>query len=109
MKPYLLVFLLFASDAFAGDWSDITSLLQRPTTTLFQFIKRLPDEYFKYNTYTYVTQSQSPEKAFISFASPRAILFGTDAKVIIAFEGQGNSPLRERAEAIRALDDGSFE
>lgn len=108
MKPYFLLFLLFASDAFAGDWSDITFLLQRPTT-LSQFINRLPDEYFRYNTYTYVTQSQSPEKALISFASPRAILFGTDAKVIIAFEDQGNSPLRERAEAIRALDDGSFE
>ena len=66
----------------------------------------LADEFFEQGNLTYVTRSGSPERASVSPAFPRTILFGETAETVIAYTGDPEGPHAEQVRII-ASDDGA--
>jgi len=75
-------------------------------TSTETFLNCLADEFFEQGNLTYVTESGSPEKASVSAAFPRTILFGDTAETVIAYTGYPEGPDAEQIRII-ALDDGA--
>ena len=88
------------------DYGEIKSALEhRPPviTSTETFLDCLPDEFFEHGNLTYVTRSGSPEKASVSSAFPRTILFGETAETVIAYTGD---PIGPHADEVRIIASG---
>ena len=65
----------------------------------------LPNEFFAAGNLTYVMQSGSPERASVSPAFPRTILFGDTAETVIAYTGEPNGPHADQVRIITTAHD----
>ena len=88
------------------EYGEIARALQQDPpviTSTEMLIACLPDEFFKPGNLTYVTRSGSPEKASVSSAFPRTILFGETAETVIAYTGD---PIGPHADEVRIIASG---
>jgi hypothetical protein len=73
-------------------------------TSTETFLNCLPSEFFAQGNLTYVTHSGSPERASVSPAFPRTILFGKTAETVIAYTGDPAGPAAKEVRIITSID-----
>jgi mono/diheme cytochrome c family protein len=66
----------------------------------------LPAEYRRH--FTLVYRSRSPERDSIDPLHPRVILFGLDARLLLAFTGDAKKPFYDRLQLIEFREEGRF-
>lgn len=105
MKFFFLSMLLswVAAPAMAGSYGtslslgEVRAIANRPeVTNVDEFIAALPPEYLR--NFTMMVESQSLQPA--TAGHPRLILFGADARTILAFTTDPDDPDRERIEMM---------
>src|SRR5690348_7995202 len=107
MKNKLVLVALLSAPLFGFNFSDLESRIEeKKTSSIEALLPHLPEE-FRENAIL-VTDSRSSQKA--SFRDPRAILFSSDAKMIMAFNGHPSQEGHNKLEVIEFDDrSGSFQ
>lgn len=97
LKRILLIAALTPSAAFAFSFDDLKKIVEtKDLRSVADVVPFLPEEYRK--SFTLMHKSRSIQRS--SAEAPRAILFGNNAKMVMAFNGDANDAGFDRLEVM---------